>query len=258
MDCERHMIYFSVYESGRKVRSAGYMAVFIRGEVCDIQLYYRGKEWEEGLLEPVYMFRDGTVCLGEKAEVREGMAATAFRTGRRDFVQSGRSFEELEVIYLDGETEGICGGRTDGKELEEPVQILSEQEESEERKEELPERWSLATCLEQFPEVKLPYDGIRRKCCRIDLTDLEHLPPEWEHLKGNHFLLHGYYEYHHLIFVKLACRYGERFALGVPGEFCYRSRNTAETFGFYDFAPLEPGRRRGGCFGYWYYYLENK
>ena len=120
MDCGRTMIYFSIYENGVKVRPAGYAAVFIREEVCDVQLYYREAVREENTerkVQPVYMFRDGTVVKGAELCLQEGMAAMSLRTARRDFVQSGRSFEELEVIYLDGIVSGICGGRPDGKEL---------------------------------------------------------------------------------------------------------------------------------------------
>lgn len=275
MFCQRTMIYFSVYKNGAKIKSAGYAAIFTRGENCDIQLYYRGDVTEKaGFLQPVYAFRDGTVVLGAEFPLEEGMGATAHKTMRRDFMQSGRALEELEAIYLDGVKSGICGGRLDGRELEEAAYTLTDwpeldmgEEVQQEEPEALPqeilppeetfcERWPLTRCMEEFPEVRLPFDGIRRKCCRMKLEDFGHLPGEWAELNGNHFLLHGYYEYHHLLLAKLACRYGERYAVGVPGEFSYRNQYMAENFGFYDFAPLEPGRRRGGCFGYWYFYLE--
>lgn len=120
------------------------------------------------------------------------------------------------------------------------------------------ERWTLEQCLEQFPEQKLPFDGIRRKCCRMTLEELGHLPKEWDGLKENNFLLHGYYEYHHLLLIQLCSRYGIRYALGVPGKYCYRNQYMAENFGFMDFSPLEQGRRRKGSFGYWCCYLEKR
>lgn len=260
MDCKRKIIYFSTYENGVKKKSAGYAAFFIRGESCDVQIYYRESAGEKTrVLQPVFMFFDGIVVLGNKFETKEGMAAAFFRTGQSDFMQSGRSLEELETVYLDGVENGICGGRMDGQELEEEAYTLTEQPERLNEAKELPaERWSLQQCLNRFPELKLPFDGMRRACCRMSPEDMEHLPEQWQFLKNNHFLLHGYYEYHHLLLAKLACRYGERYAVGVPGEFCYRNQYMAESFGFYDFAPLEPGKRRGGCFGYWYYYLEHK
>lgn len=276
MDCGRSIIYFSIYENGAKTRPAGYAAVFVRGAVCDVQIYYRAARREEkGILQPVYTFRDGMVVLGSEFSLEEGMATTTFSTGRSDFLQSGRCLEELETVYLDGVKEGICGGRPDGKELSEAAYALADRVEEEsvpqavmqeeevqpeealpQRKEPEPERWTLSQCLEHFPEMRLPYDGMRRRCCRMEPADLGHLPEKWKGLKENHFLLHGYYEYHHLLFAKLNCRYGERYAIGVPGEFGYRNQYMAENFGFFDFAPLEPGKRRMGSFGYWYYYLE--
>ena len=266
MECGRKMIYFATYENGVKVRSSGYAGMFIRGEVCDVQIYYRGvTDSGEEQVSPVYIFGDGTVTQGDTIVIEEGMGAATFRTGRLDFMQSGRSLEELEVIYLDGVASGICGGRMDGLGLTEEVSctmgsgsdletelvpVLEKEEVQQER-----EVWSFSEVLERLPDLKLPMDGMRRACCRMTLKDIEHLPEEFLKLKENHFLLHGYYEYHHLLFVKLASRYGERYAIGVPGEFCYRNQYMAENFGFYDFAPLEPGRRRGGSFGYWYTYL---
>lgn len=296
MECGRSMIYFSTYENGIKTKRAGYAGIFTRGNVCDVQIYYRenGMAAEEKVpeLHPVYVFRDGCVTEGTALFFAEGMAVDNFRTSRRDFMQSGRNLEELEVIYIDGVRAGICGGRMDGQDLTEEVAYTltdwveaeleaTEKGEKGTREEPAflgantedtgdvfaeqslhqapaPERWPLPQCLERFPELKLPFDGIRRRCCRMTLEDLGHLPEEWAGLADNHFLLHGYYEYHHLLFARLACRYGERYAVGVPGEFCYRNQYMAENFGFFDFAPLEPGKRRGGSFGYWYFYLEKK
>lgn len=272
MECGRRMIYFSNYENGVKVSSVGYAAIFIRGESCGVQLYYRGRKGEEAVLCPVYVFSDGTVTTGEELLMREGMAVAEFKTAWQSFAGSGRCLEALEAVYLDGVTSGYCGGRADGRDLEEPVPVsvaemgqeyaladdMLQEENSKEEEVQPEEHWTLAECVERFPKLRLPFDGIRRKCCRIGLEELEHLPEEWEHLKNNGFLLHGFYEYHHLLFARLACRYGERYAIGIPGEFCYRNQYMAENYGCYDFAPLEPGRRRGGCFGYWYYYLDVK
>ncbi len=275
MDCKREMIYFSDYEDGVKTRNAGYSALFLRGDICDVQIYYRGAECESGgEIQPVYVFCDGTVVLGEKIPLAEGMAATAFRTGSKDFMQSGKSFEELEVIYLDGVPRGICGGRPDGQGLKDTAytltmgaDILETETLEPELAEKQPERncgqpelaekhWTFQQYMEQLPEMKLPFDGVCRQCRRLTLRDLEHLPVEWCYLRENNFLLHAYYEYHHLLLVKYSLRNGERYAIGVPGEFSYRNRYMAESFGFCNFAPLHPGKCRGGCFGYWYYYLD--
>jgi len=118
MEYGRSMIYFSAYEEGNKTRSAGYTAVFLKGENCEVQIYYRALTEEEGgRVQPIFVFLDGTVVLGSEMVIEEGMAVASIRTIRRDFMQSGHSFEELETVYLDGVSCGICGGRMDGKEL---------------------------------------------------------------------------------------------------------------------------------------------
>lgn len=120
MECGRSIIYFSGYEEGTKVRNAGYMAVFFRDKQCEVQMYYRASEEENGsLIQPVYMFTDGTVIPGTGILVEEGMASISFPTVRQDFLQSSHAFEELETVYLDGVKTGICGGRTDGRGLKE-------------------------------------------------------------------------------------------------------------------------------------------
>ncbi len=106
-----------------------------------------------------------------------------------------------------------------------------------------------------LPKLSLPPDGIRRQCCRMELSDLEKFPKKWKGLENNHFLLHGYYQYHHLLLVQLSGVRGEQYAVGVPGEFRYRDQYMAETFGFSAFYPLKKGNRRQGEFGYWYLYL---
>ena len=229
MDCGRRMIYFSTYENGVKTKRSGYAGIFIRGNACDMQLYYRDEDVErKGEIRPIYMFRDGTVTEGAPVLLEEGMAAITLHTGRSDFMQSGRCLEELEVIYLDGVASGICGGRPDGRELTEEAaytltdwmdtvtevipkckEEFTEEEETIQKEAEvplltaqtvsLPEIWTLAEFMERLPELKLPPDGMRRKCCRMTLEDMEHLKPEWAGLRENHFLLHGYYEYHHLL-----------------------------------------------------------
>ena len=297
MDCGRMLIYFSVYENGVKQRQAGYAGLFFRGDTCDVQIYYRGMPEEEYLegqkLKAVFVFQDRSVAESEPLAFSEGMGTGAFRTSRWNFLESGKSLENLEAVYIDGVVQGRCGGRVDGQELTEEAaytltdwmdtvteylpesgeyvleieekepKLLPEQtltgklfeEEVEQKEKKLPEIWTLSQYIECLPTIKLPYDGVRRKCCRMTLEDLEHLPKELEALKQNHFLLHGFYEYHHLIFVYLCSRYGEQYAIGVPGEYCCRNQYMAESFGFHEFAPLEPGRRRIGSFGYWYYFI---
>lgn len=120
----------------------------------------------------------------------------------------------------------------------------------------LPElSYTFPELIGKLPKISLPPDGIRRQCCRMELSDLEKFPKKWKGLENNHFLLHGYYQYHHLLLVQLSGAKGEQYAVGVPGEFRYRDQYMAETFGFSTFHPLKKGGCGQGAFGYWYLYL---
>lgn len=115
---------------------------------------------------------------------------------------------------------------------------------------------SLKELLEALPPLTLPADGMREKCGKLSLEELGHLPEQWRGLRRNDFLLHGYYQYRHLLLARM--REGGRsgYVLGVPGSFFYREQYMAESFGFLHFSPMKEGRRQRGEFGYWYRWLE--
>ena len=266
----RQVIYLSGYDNQEKGKSVGYVSVVIRNELCEVQIYYRGwtRDKDRNRIQPIFLFSDGSAVEGEEFFVREGMLAEEFETATENFLNTGRNIRKLEVIYLDGTEYEICGGRPDGQALFEfdrysvtkwmdtVTKVMAEQEtEVAKERKKLQETWSLPEYMERLPELKLPFDGVRRKCCRMTLKDLERMPKEWDFLKENHFLLHGYYEYQHLLLGQLCARHGERFVIGVPGEYDMREQYMAESFGFQDFSPIEQGKKRRGSFGYWYYYL---
>lgn len=95
----------------------------------------------------------------------------------------------------------------------------------------------------------------RFQCTKIQRQDLSRLiRREWQ-LANNSFLLHGYYNYHHLAFL----REGETLYLGVPGVYCEQEQRAAKAFGFPGFINYrdtmleleEMDRESGPDFGYW-------
>ena len=92
-------------------------------------------------------------------------------------------------------------------------------------------------------------------CTKIQRKDLARLPRcEWK-LSNNSFLLHGYYNYHHLVFLDD----GEWLRVGVPGIYHPKEQKAAEAFGFSEFirrrdiaVELEKEEREeDDGFGYW-------
>ena len=75
----------------------------------------------------------------------------------------------------------------------------------------------------------------RYKVRKIQRKDMVCLPRcEWKHA-NNSFLVHGYYNYHHLILT--VC--DGQLKLGVPGVYHPQEAKAAESFGFPEFLPVE-------------------
>lgn len=94
---------------------------------------------------------------------------------------------------------------------------------------------------------------------KIQRSELSLLPRKCWHLSNNSFLLHGYYNYNHLLLVEE----NGHFWLGVPGIYDTREAGAAELFGFPQFndsynAQLELSEdecNSQGKFGYWFHYI---
>ncbi len=67
---------------------------------------------------------------------------------------------------------------------------------------------------------------------KIQRQDLTLLPRKEWYLANNSFLLHGYYNYHHLLVIEQE----NSFLLGVPGIYDPREARAAELFGFPKFS----------------------
>lgn len=89
-----------------------------------------------------------------------------------------------------------------------------------------------------------------RQYLSITPRDFVILCSEYQKMVRNSFLLHGYYNYRHIILGKFNVGGVEKFYLGVPGVYYDREKMAAEMFGFEAFegkqTPAEPG-----SFGYY-------
>ncbi len=87
----------------------------------------------------------------------------------------------------------------------------------------------------------------------IKPQDIGILPRENWIYGNNSFLLHGYYNYRHLILAKLNNPHGEpRYLLGVPGHYFSNEKHMASMFGFPNFVLAKKQPEEDGRFGYWY------
>ena len=168
---------------------------------------------------------------------------------------------EVETQFGDDEeTENLVEEQPEKKE-QETVEESSEKKEQE-TVEELPEKKEQETVEESSEKKDLKKDdrdidlqNSRRQIMKIQRGEISILPRcEWK-LANNNFLLHGYYNYRHLVLIDE----GNQLKLGVPGIYHEREARAAATFGFPEFiaeadvnVTLEPQERNENQqFGYW-------
>ncbi len=121
--------------------------------------------------------------------------------------------------------------------------------------------------LDPAPDPEKIWDMFRKHYPKIDAFDYENgceilkicpqdiglLPRENWTYGNNSFLLHGYYNYHCLILVRLDNPRGRaRFLLGVPGHYFSNEKYMASMFGFPHFVLSKKQPLDNGRFGYWY------
>ena len=168
---------------------------------------------------------------------------------------------EVETQFGDDEeTENLEEEQPEKKE-QETVEEFSEKKEQE-TVEELPEKKEQEIVEESSEKKDLKKDdrdidlqNFRRQIMKIQRGEISILPRcEWK-LANNNFLLHGYYNYRHLVLIDE----GNQLKLGVPGIYHEREARAAATFGFPEFiaeadvnVTLEPQERNENQqFGYW-------
>ena len=168
---------------------------------------------------------------------------------------------EVETQFGDDEeTENLEEEQPEKKE-QETVEEFSEKKEQE-IVEEFPEKKDQETVEESSEKKDLRKDdrdidlqNFRRQIMKIQRGEISILPRcEWK-LANNNFLLHGYYNYRHLVLIDE----GNQLKLGVPGIYHEREARAAAIFGFPEFiaeadvnVTLEPQERNENQqFGYW-------
>ena len=182
--------------------------------------------------------------------------------------EESKSIKNIDEKEAEVETQFGDDEETENLEEEQPEKKDQETvEESSEKKEqetveEFPEKKDQET-VEESSEKKdlkkndrdIDLQNFRRQIMKIQRGEISILPRcEWK-LANNNFLLHGYYNYRHLVLIDE----GNQLKLGVPGIYHEREARAAATFGFPEFiaeadvnVTLEPQERNENQqFGYW-------
>lgn len=280
---KRFICYLYEYREGRRIRNIGFCKVEISEGESAVSIHGKGWGMDSPKKLALYLFwREGEQCRGVyQGELNNISPALNYRLVYTvEDLGSKERYDMTEGIILCGENgpqyaavwtdEDVDISRMEaaGKEDEDYEENQKEAEKTEEKEEEKVEE--VVAEMQDDPEEKAEvqdekedFEVAEQECsekCRFQCTkilrqDLSRLiRREWQ-LANNSFLLHGYYNYHHLAFLQE----GETLYLGVPGVYSEKERRAAQAFGFPGFINYEEemmelkdgDRETNPDFGYW-------
>lgn len=273
---KRFIRYLYEYEQDKRLRNVGFVKAEQGDRECVLHIHGKGLDLQEEKSLRVYLFftEEGAcfgIWQGDAQNVNPAINYRLYYTdqdvgGKEQFARIGGVILEAAggrkfAAVWDDEAVNIGGMRVYTEERRE--QEISAGEEADEQEipagEEADEQeipaGEEADAQEQDMEVADQDRPGGFLCTKIQRKDLARLPRcEWK-LSNNSFLLHGYYNYHHLVFLDD----GEWLRVGVPGIYHPKEQKAAEAFGFSEFirrrdiaVELEKEEREeDDGFGYW-------
>ena len=278
---EKKIAYFDLVENEQCIGNAGFVKVIVQNGQLRLTINISGLHKTDTARKEILFTKGKTDILVDTINIKEGRCVYS------------RLFTESELKLLDaewGKIYSVCINLEENRKLiavinsnaqfiasdekyidkhpeeqleEERPKIEEEPEDSKELKIEMDnpketkgvwlhdDKWKQLEDI--FPHIH-PF-GDEREFLSIKPKDFVVLTKEYQCLANNSFLLHGFYNYHHIILGKLADKINdnsctEKFYIGVPGVFYEREKAVALMFGFESFGcSKEPAEI--GTFGYY-------
>lgn len=231
--------YLYEYQNGKRTRNTGFVKVLEQEEATVVQIYGRGFPVAGGRTLEIYLFyeEDGQ-CIGIlMGEIRGAQAAFGYKLSyTAGDVGGTERFGRIGGILLRAENGADTRYYGAVWEDEKPVDIsrMIPEEELDVIKE-LKNDQNMSE--EGEPDPALIPEPAKDVIYKITRQELAGLPrKEWK-LANNHFLLHGYYNYHHLVSFE---KEGKCW-IGVPGLYFSGEQRAAGAFGFSQFMKPSDG-----------------
>jgi len=290
---QRFITYIYAYENGEKMNNAGYAKVETRGKEGWIEIHFMNGG-VSGIAKVVFWVIQnehiGEIQVGEiQVENGRGMGRFAFQTERVNNTEI--PFDEIAgigIVDMNQQKYGSFWRDVDVQKIKIMINRDVQSEGDVRQKEEIKEKIKAAE-LESLHSMEIPaknvfpndnmediWQGMKkgrdlvkfgRNICalQIELGDLRELPKKYWYLGNNSFLLHGFFNYKHLLFGKHP---EGMWFLGVPGIYERQERVMASIFDFGGFLPLVENKKENfeeeqqaeeavrGQQGIWYHILE--
>lgn len=233
--------YLYVYNGELKGKNVGFVRSEIRDGWCWLDIRIKGAYECDATGLEVGMFVRQQECLRRvpvgTMMIREGSGKYEAVTEAANLFGKGISWEDWVGIWL------ICPGK-------ETIYLASWEKTGcntgEFFEKEMPKEPSLwESMTRDYPKIWPQWQRQGVEMLQIRPTDIRYLPRRLWYYSNNSFLLHGYYQYKHLMLGRMT-EEENCYLLGVPGRRNPRESYSAEMFGFHHFLPVQEQE------GYWY------
>lgn len=244
--------YLYEYENGQRVRNLGFMKVDKQMDKTVIQIYAKQLDEVTGIQ---FQRENGSRYVATWENEEENAQEMQQPAEQKPATQ--RPAEQIDSTQRSEEQ--IMPSSQPSEQME-PTQrsqerTMSPSQPSEQMR---PTQWpleQLQPTQEEEEEVSAYIPPNSRRCEKIQRQDLSRLPRREWRLANNSFLLHGFYNYHHLLYIEDD---GKTW-IGVPGVYHEKERAAATAFGFPEFQRLtdmelelsEEEKNTYEDFGYW-------
>lgn len=279
MSYNRKIFYMSLYEGNEKKNNTGFVKVIEKRDVWEVQVHLSGVPSifdGEGLLEvtegqarvvtETVPLNNGSTDMRYEWEKKGELSGLSFwlRLSENCVLSSGsRGREEKKTAIVEVQEE-VAAVQTDhwlGQEIlwtEPEGMVLPDVEEVQEElaaqsknvenpSEEKVENRKWKQIWKVYPHIK-PFEDFR-EYIKLELKDMVLLSEKRYSLVENSFLLHGYYNYGHIILWRKE-KAPVKYYIGVPGNFYDKEKQVAVLYGFESFeGAVEPAKE--GDFGYY-------
>ena len=279
MSYRKQISYLELQENGQRIRNAGYARLESRDkeEILTVQL--NGQEIASGKKIPLYLQRESREQLLCEMTAGQGITSCEKR------IPGKKEREQVLGIRIPLDRNcaivGKFGGTGDTKKKPVPKRenvMKSEEPEPTEKKAEVTAEAAMPmetgkrqaqtakesvtategtlhmkdTKWEQLSSIYPHIHPFRdaREFLSVGPEDFVVLRERCYQMTHNSFLLHGYYNYRHLLLLRQETSGQARYYIGVPGNFYEREKQVARMFGFESFeGAREPAWE--GDFGYY-------
>ena len=278
MSYRKQISYLELQENGQRIRGAGYAKLesWEKEEILMVQL--RGQELVSGNVVPLYLQRESGEELLCEMTAERGIVSCEKRISRKaDWeptlgirIPLERNFEIIGRFagaagakkvpapvtaiapVTVGEIEGQGQGGNQPEQAKRPIQTEQQEARSSKKTATEPTLHMKDTKWEQLSSIYPHIHPFRdaREFLSVGPEDFVVLRERCYQMTHNSFLLHGYYNYRHLLLMRQEVSGEVKYYIGVPGNFYEREKQVARMFGFESFeGTREPAWE--GDFGYY-------